>query len=167
MSASTFEVDGRRVSYDYTGRTQNRRPSLKEMPSFRNEASKALDRRDDLARLKERLSFNRDLLNGDPASKPWLRKSSVPIRESPPRVASVQQHKQGTPPPDARTLYHQLYEDDHHHHHHLHTATPATVVDATASSSASVMNRSRNLSRGTSASGESSEGSFMDNSYDY
>ena len=165
MSSSTFEVDGRRVSYDYTGRSTNRRPSLKEMPSFRSEASRAIDRRDDLARLKERLSFNRDLLNNaDPNSKPWLRKSSMPIRESPPRgvAGSVAAAKQPTPPPDARTLLHQLEEEDHFSRHHeqyaVHTATPAMAVDSAANGAY----RNRNLSRGTSASGDSSEGSYLD-----
>jgi hypothetical protein len=37
--------------------------------------------REDLQKLKAKLSFNRDILHQDPASKPWLRKTSVPIRE--------------------------------------------------------------------------------------
>ena len=49
------------------------------------QASKALDRRDDLQKLKAKLSFNREILHSaDPASKPWLRKTSgaaAPIRE--------------------------------------------------------------------------------------
>ena len=92
---------------DFIGST--RRVSLREMPSFRNDvssvahffigttdthrlllvlpqASKALDRRDDLQKLKAKLSFNREILHSaDPASKPWLRKTSgaaAPIRES-------------------------------------------------------------------------------------
>ena len=94
---------------DFIGST--RRVSLREMPSFRNDvsqsvpattrscltllpraqASKALDRRDDLQKLKAKLSFNREILHSaDPASKPWLRKTSgaaaaaaaaAPIRE--------------------------------------------------------------------------------------
>ena len=38
---------------------------------------KALNRRDDLTDLKRRLSSNRDLLNADHASKPWLKFRSV------------------------------------------------------------------------------------------
>merc|ERR1712170_110782 len=54
-----------------------RKQSLREMPSYRVEASKALNRRDDLTDLKRRLSSNRDLLNADHASKPWLKFRSV------------------------------------------------------------------------------------------
>ena len=44
---------------------------------YRDEASKALNRRDDLTDLKRRLSSNRDLLDADHASKPWLKFRSV------------------------------------------------------------------------------------------
>ena len=57
MNSTSY--DDRRGSFDYTGRTTNRRPSLKEMPSFREEASKALNRREDLQRIKDRLMANR------------------------------------------------------------------------------------------------------------
>jgi len=40
----------------------NRRPSLKEMPSYRDEASKALNRREELTRLKDRLSSGKHFL---------------------------------------------------------------------------------------------------------
>ena len=36
-----------------------------------------MNRRDDLTDLKRRLSSNRDLLNADHASKPWLKFRSV------------------------------------------------------------------------------------------
>ena len=55
----------------------SRKQSLREMPSYRVEASKALNRRDDLKDLKKRLSSNRDLLNADHASKPWLKFRSI------------------------------------------------------------------------------------------
>merc|ERR1711982_83401 len=55
----------------------SRKQSLREMPSYRVEASKALNRRDDLKDLKKRLSSNRDLLNADHSSKPWLKFRSV------------------------------------------------------------------------------------------
>ena len=73
MSLIAAEDASRRDSFDYTGASTNRRPSLKEMPSFRAEASKALNRREDLQRIKDRLSFNREILHADPASKPWLK----------------------------------------------------------------------------------------------
>merc|ERR1711863_188003 len=51
----------------------DRKPSLREMPSYREEANKALNRREDLKSLSQRLSSNRDLLNADPSTKPWLK----------------------------------------------------------------------------------------------
>ena len=54
-----------------------RRPSLKEQPSYRDEASRALNRKDELSDLKRRLSSNRDILSADPSTKPWLRKKST------------------------------------------------------------------------------------------
>lgn len=79
--------DSRRTSYSSsrsasttsTGSLNDdpRKQSLREMPSYRDEASKALNRRDDLKDLKRRLSSNRDLLNADHASKPWLKFRSV------------------------------------------------------------------------------------------
>ena len=50
---------------------------LKTNNLYRDEASKALNRRDDLTDLKRRLSSNRDLLDADHASKPWLKFRSV------------------------------------------------------------------------------------------
>ena len=148
----------RRTSYSTTSVTgNNRSPSLREMPSFRDEASKALNRREELQKLKERLSFNRDILHADPSSKPWLRKPSVPIRSSPGRDT-------GLVNPSSAGVD-QLYS--------LHTASPAHVlatpdeishVSETGSSPA-VPPRPRNLSRGTSASADSSEGSYAENAY--
>ncbi|XP_040567316.1 uncharacterized protein [Lepeophtheirus salmonis] len=50
-----------------------RRPSLREQPSYREEVVKALNRREELAKLKERLSSSRDLLAADPSTKPWMK----------------------------------------------------------------------------------------------
>merc|ERR1711936_661674 len=81
--------DSRRTSYSssrsasttstssMSSETDIRKQSLREMPSYRDEASKALNRRDDLTDLKRRLSSNRYLLNADHASKPWLKFRSV------------------------------------------------------------------------------------------
>ena len=81
--------DSRRTSYSssrsastvsnssMTSEPDIRKTSLKEMPSYRVEASKALNRRDDLVDLHKRLSSNRDLLNADPATKPWLKFRSI------------------------------------------------------------------------------------------
>ena len=56
-------------SFDYT----NRKSSLKEMPSFRDEASRALHRKDDLTKLGDRLNEGKELLNEDISSKPWMK----------------------------------------------------------------------------------------------
>merc|ERR1711899_715470 len=86
--------DSRRTSYSssrsasttstssMSSETDIRKQSLREMPSYRDEASKALNRRDDLTDLKRRLSSNRDLLNADHASKPWLKFRSVSQKSS-------------------------------------------------------------------------------------
>ena len=56
-------------SFDYN----DRKASLKEKPSFRDEASNALHRKDDLTKMGDRLKEGKDLLNEDLASKPWLK----------------------------------------------------------------------------------------------
>merc|ERR1712061_659728 len=57
------------------GKESPRKPSLKEQPSYLKEVSTALNRREDLLKMKQRLSSNsiRDL---DPATKPWMRRST-------------------------------------------------------------------------------------------
>eukprot|EP00096_Caligus_rogercresseyi_P008986 TRINITY_DN2966_c0_g1_i1.p1 TRINITY_DN2966_c0_g1~~TRINITY_DN2966_c0_g1_i1.p1 ORF type:complete len:148 (+),score=51.09 TRINITY_DN2966_c0_g1_i1:183-626(+) len=50
-----------------------RRPSLREQPSYKDEVARALNRREELSKLKERLSSSRDLLSADPSTKPWMR----------------------------------------------------------------------------------------------
>merc|ERR1711994_404516 len=69
----------------------NRRPSLKEIPSYRDEASKALNRREDVKGIKDRLSASKEILNADPSTKPWLRRSSTPRKDS----GSVTAHLEG------------------------------------------------------------------------
>ena len=100
--------DSRRTSYSssrsastvsnssMTSEPDIRKTSLKEMPSYRVEASKALNRRDDLVDLHKRLSSNRDLLNADPATKPWLKFRSISqngnnirVRDANPRVEGL------------------------------------------------------------------------------
>jgi hypothetical protein len=49
-----------------------RKPSLKEMPSYLKEMAVATNRRQELLKLKERLSNSKLILSADPASKPWL-----------------------------------------------------------------------------------------------
>ena len=131
---------------------------MKEMPSFRDEASRALNRRDDLTRLKERLSFNRDILHADPATKPWLRKTSVPIREG--SKTSVTSNSSHTSTSSYSTLD-QVKEDASmayaiSSNYSLHTATPYNLDDSNPP-----VARPRNLSRGTNSSFES-EGSFSE-----
>merc|ERR1712020_312258 len=55
----------------------DRKPSLRELPSYKDEAKRALHRQDDLKSLSKRLSSNRDLLNADPSTKPWLKFRSI------------------------------------------------------------------------------------------
>ncbi len=119
-------------SFDYTFETTadgagRRRRSLKEMPSFREQvhtkdysahhqravlliwqASQALSRRDDLQRIKQRLSMNREILHEDPSTKPWLRK-----------LSSVDQHVE----PPRRVSF-----DRNHHSGGLYEASPARIV---------------------------------------
>ena len=66
MSALAHE---RRSSYSPQNSTGDRKPSLREMPSYREEASKALNRREDLKSLSQRLSANKDLMNADHSTK--------------------------------------------------------------------------------------------------
>ena len=56
--------------------------SLREMPSYKAEASRALNRQEDLKSLSKRLSSNRDLLNADPSTKPWLKFRSISRTEN-------------------------------------------------------------------------------------
>jgi len=51
---------------------EERKPSLKEQPSYLKEVGVALSRREELLKLKERLSSSRLILSADPSSKPWL-----------------------------------------------------------------------------------------------
>ena len=54
-----------------------RRPSLKEQPSYLKEVSIALTRREELFKLRERMSSARLLLEADPSTKPWLQARSI------------------------------------------------------------------------------------------
>ena len=56
-------------SFDYT----DRKSSLKEIPSYRDEASRALHRKDDLTKMADRMNEGKDLLKEDIATKPWLK----------------------------------------------------------------------------------------------
>ena len=51
----------------------DRKTSLKEKPSYRDEASSALHRKDDLTKMEDRLKEERELLSEDISSKPWLK----------------------------------------------------------------------------------------------
>ena len=54
-----------------------RKPSLKEQPSYLKEVSIALTRREELFKLRERMSSARLLLEADPSTKPWLSARSI------------------------------------------------------------------------------------------
>merc|ERR1712098_953937 len=58
-----------------------RKKSLKEQPSYLKEVSVALSRREELLRLKERLSSAKLLLDADPSTKPWLLTRSLSFKD--------------------------------------------------------------------------------------
>merc|ERR1719270_2235781 len=60
----------------------NRRPSLKEIPSYRDEASQHLKMGTQVKSISARLSAGKEILNADPSTKPWLRKTSTPRKAS-------------------------------------------------------------------------------------
>ena len=105
----------------------NRRPSLKEMPSYRDEASRALHRREDVKSIKDRLSASKEILNADPSTKPWLRRTSTPRKDSTLERVSEDSNGRGS--------------------FGTFTATPAVAGSEV---------RSRNLSRSTTSSSEGS-----------
>ena len=83
---TTLDSGPRRVSYAAPQRKvtnpqtspqsfnhNDRKSSLKEMPSYRDEASRALHRKDDLTKMGDRLKEGADLLKEDISSKPWLK----------------------------------------------------------------------------------------------
>ena len=83
-SMATLDEGPRRASYVTPARKatnpsspgfdyKDRKSSLKEMPSFRDEASRALHRKDDLTKMGDRLKEGADLLKEDISSKPWLK----------------------------------------------------------------------------------------------
>merc|ERR1711976_1135266 len=57
--------------------TTERKPSLKEMPSYLKEVSVALNRREELLKLRERMSSAKIILEKDPSAKPWLLSRSI------------------------------------------------------------------------------------------
>jgi len=57
--------------------TKERKPSLKEMPSYLKEVSVALNRREELLKLRERMSSAKIILEKDPSAKPWLLSRSI------------------------------------------------------------------------------------------
>merc|ERR1712227_813699 len=56
---------------------KERKPSLKEMPSYLKEVSVALNRREELLKLRERMSSAKLILEKDPTAKPWLLSRSI------------------------------------------------------------------------------------------
>ena len=54
-----------------------RKTSLKEMPSYLKEVSVALTRREELLKLRERMSSAKLILEKDPTAKPWLMSRSI------------------------------------------------------------------------------------------
>merc|ERR1712183_1227403 len=54
-----------------------RKPSLKEQPSYLKEVSVALSRREELLKLRERMSAAKLIMDADPSAKPWLLSRSI------------------------------------------------------------------------------------------
>ena len=50
---------------------------MKEMPSYLKEVSVALSRREELLKLRERMSSAKLILEKDPTAKPWLLSRSI------------------------------------------------------------------------------------------
>merc|ERR1711872_809520 len=57
--------------------TLPRKGSLKEQPSYLKEVSVALTRREELLRLRERMSAAKLIMDADPSAKPWLLSRSI------------------------------------------------------------------------------------------
>merc|ERR1711874_145570 len=56
---------------------ETRKKSLKEQPSYLKEVSVALNRGDELRKLKERLSAAKLIMEKDPSAKPWMLSRSI------------------------------------------------------------------------------------------
>merc|ERR1712112_257274 len=54
-----------------------RKPSIKEQPSYLKEVSVALSRREELLRLRERMSAAKLIMDAYPSAKPWLLSRSI------------------------------------------------------------------------------------------
>merc|ERR1712177_146692 len=54
-----------------------RKPSIKEQPSYLKEVSVALSRREELLKLRERMSAAKLIMDADPSAKPWLLSRSI------------------------------------------------------------------------------------------
>ena len=57
--------------------TLPRKGSLQEQPSYLKEVSVALTRREELLRLRERMSAAKLIMDADPSAKPWLLSRSI------------------------------------------------------------------------------------------
>merc|ERR1711894_33916 len=56
---------------------ETRKKSLKEQPSYLKEVSVALNRGEELKKLKERLSAAKLIMEKDPSAKPWMLSRSI------------------------------------------------------------------------------------------
>ena len=65
------------VSTQHQTQSLPRKSSLKEMPSYLKEVSVALNRREELLKLRERMSSAKIILEKDPSAKPWLLSRSI------------------------------------------------------------------------------------------
>ena len=80
------------VSAQYQSQTLPRKSSLKEMPSYLKEVSVALNRREELLKLRERMSSAKIILEKDPSAKPWLLSRSISnnsIKDETPKMRKI------------------------------------------------------------------------------
>ena len=80
------------VSTQHQSQTLPRKSSLKEMPSYLKEVSVALTRREELLKLRERMSSAKLILEKDPTAKPWLLSRSISnnsIKDETPKIRKI------------------------------------------------------------------------------
>merc|ERR1712083_1076371 len=76
-STSKFQMSAKAPKPVVYSHTHPRKGSLKEQPSYLKEVSVALTRREELLRLRERMSAAKLIMDADPSAKPWLQSRSI------------------------------------------------------------------------------------------
>merc|ERR1712083_880587 len=76
-STSKFQMSAKAPKPVVYSHTHPRKGSLKEQPSYLKEVSVALTRREELLRLRERMSAAKLIMDADPSAKSWLLSRSI------------------------------------------------------------------------------------------